>query len=139
MHRQMLGYTEAMLWGTTIGSFYNAIVVQPQTLQSHCLSPYCCMTSNLKFTVQCLFSYQNSTLHMDNQLAKHCKAYYTYHTPCTGNTVHVLCFAGWLSECTASHTAQNNTLWSNVEYFHHKVCIFLLCGVQFTYTLQLAA
>ena len=22
----------------------------------------------------------------------------------------VLCFAGWLSECTASHTAQNNTL-----------------------------
>ena len=47
----MLGYTEAVLWGTTIGSFYNAIVVQPQTLQSHCLSPYCCMTSNLKFTV----------------------------------------------------------------------------------------
>ena len=43
----------------------------------------------------------------------------------------LLCFAGWLSECTASHTAQNNTLWSNVEYFHHKVCIFLLCGVQF--------
>ena len=52
MHRQMLGYTEPVLWGTTIGSFYNAIVVQPQTLQSHCLSPYCCMTSNLKFTVQ---------------------------------------------------------------------------------------
>ena len=48
----MLAYTEAVLWGTTIGSFYNAIVVQPQTLQSHCLSPYCCMTSNLKFTVQ---------------------------------------------------------------------------------------
>ena len=22
----MLGYTEAVLWGTTIGSFYNAIV-----------------------------------------------------------------------------------------------------------------
>ena len=41
----------------------------------------------------------------------------------------VLCFAGWLSECTASHTAQNNTLWSNVEYFHHRVWIFLLCGV----------
>ena len=51
----------------------------------------------------------------------------------------VLCFAGWLSECTANHTAQNNTLWSNVEYFYLKVCIFLLCGVQFTYTLQLAA
>ena len=50
----------------------------------------------------------------------------------------ILCFAGWLSECTANHT-KNNTLWSNVEYFHHKVCIFLLCGVQFTYTLQLAA
>ena len=36
-----------------------------------------------------------------------------------------------------AHTAQNNTLWSNVEYFHHRVCIFLLCGVQFTYALQL--
>ena len=46
----------------------------------------------------------------------------------------LLCFAGWLSECTASHAAQNNTLWSNVEYFHHRVCIFLLCGVKFTYT-----
>jgi hypothetical protein len=29
------------------------------------------------------------------------------------------------------HLAQNNT----PEYSHHKVCIFLLCGVQFTYTL----
>jgi hypothetical protein len=50
----------------------------------------------------------------------------------------ILCFAGcnWLSECTASHHAQNNTLWSSVEYSHHRVCIFLLCGVQFTYTLQ---
>ena len=28
-------------------------------------------------------------------------------------------------------------LWSNVEYFHHR--IFLLCGVQFTCTLQLVA
>ena len=36
-------------------------------------------------------------------------------------------------------TLQNNTLWSNVEYFYLKVCIFLLCGAQFTYTLQLAA
>ena len=26
----------------------------------------------------------------------------------------VLSFAGWLSEGTASHTAQNNTLWPNV-------------------------
>ena len=26
----------------------------------------------------------------------------------------------------ANHTAQNNTLWSS---FHHKVCIFLLCGM----------
>ena len=41
----------------------------------------------------------------------------------------LLCFAGWLSECTVSHTAQNNTLWSNVEYSHHRICIFLLCGV----------
>ena len=57
----------------------------------------------------------------------------------SGKCSYILCFAGWLSECTASHTAQNNTLWSNVEYFHHKVCIFLLCGVQFTYTLQLTA
>ena len=32
-----------------------------------------------------------------------------------------------------------HTLWSNVEYFHHTVYIFLLCGMQFTYTLQLAA
>jgi hypothetical protein len=39
----------------------------------------------------------------------------------------LLCFASWLSECTASHLAR-----SNVEYSHHKVCIFLLCGVQFT-------
>ena len=44
----------------------------------------------------------------------------------------ILCFAGWLSECTASHPAQNNTPWSNVEYFHHRVyCV--VC-----YTLQLA-
>ena len=41
----------------------------------------------------------------------------------------LLCFAGWLSECTASHTALNNTLWSNVEYFHNRICILLLCGV----------
>ena len=46
---------------------------------------------------------------------------------CT-TTISVLCFAGWLSECTASQTAQNNTPWSNVEYFHHRVCIFLLQG-----------
>jgi hypothetical protein len=36
-----------------------------------------------------------------------------------------LCFAGWLSVTI-------NTLWSTVEYSHHKVYIFLLCGVQFT-------
>ena len=53
-------------------------------------------------------------------------------TPSLGVSPDVLCFAGWLSECTASHTAQNNTSWSNVEYFQHTV---LLCGVQFTYTL----
>ena len=39
----------------------------------------------------------------------------------------VLCFAGWLSEYTASHTAQNNTLWSNVEHFHHKLCMSYVC------------
>ena len=37
---------------------------------------------------------------------------------------------GWLSECTASHTAQNNTLWSTCRVFSNKVCIFLICGVQ---------
>ena len=46
-------------------------------------------------------------------------------------------FAGWLSECTASHTAQNYTLWSNVEYFHHKVPILLLCGVACSLTTNL--
>jgi hypothetical protein len=47
----------------------------------------------------------------------------------------VLCFAGWLSEGTASHLAQYNTLWSNVEYSHHKVyCVVCslhrLCSLQ---------
>ena len=51
----MLGYTEAVLWGTTIGSFYNAIVVQPQTLQSHCLSPYCHTIGNAYFVVKILY------------------------------------------------------------------------------------
>ena len=54
-------------------------------------------------------------------------------TPSLGVSPVVLCFAGWLSECTASHTAQNNTSWSNVEYFQHTV---LLCGV---YILHFAA
>ena len=40
-------HANAWIHRRTIGSFYNAIVVQPQTLQSHCLSPFCCMTSNL--------------------------------------------------------------------------------------------
>ena len=53
-----------------------------------------------------------------------------YKAPRTHANMHTLCFAGWLSEYTASHTAQNNTLWSNVEYFavHKQVCNFLLCG-----------
>jgi hypothetical protein len=49
----------------------------------------------------------------------------------------VLCFAGWLSECTASHTAQHNTLWSNVDS-HHKVCISycVVCSLQTLCSLQ---
>ena len=27
----------------------------------------------IQILLQCLFSYQNSTLHIDNQLAKHCR------------------------------------------------------------------
>jgi hypothetical protein len=41
----------------------------------------------------------------------------------------ILCFAS----CALPVTLHNG---SNVEYSHHKVCISLLCGVQFTYTLQ---
>ena len=44
------------------------------------------------------------------------------------------CFAGWLSECIASHTAQNNTLWSNVEYFTSKYA-FSYCVVCSLHTL----
>jgi hypothetical protein len=44
----------------------------------------------------------------------------------------LLCFAGWLSECAASHSVQNNTLWFNVEYSHHipHCVVCTLCSLQ---------
>jgi hypothetical protein len=48
----------------------------------------------------------------------------------------LLCFAGWLSECTLHK--QYSVVQCGV-FSPQSTCILLLCGVQFTYTLQLAA
>ena len=47
----------------------------------------------------------------------------------------VLCFAGWLSESTASHTAQDNTLWciftTKYAFSYCVVCsLHTLCSLQ---------
>ena len=40
----------------------------------------------------------------------------------------LLCFAGCLSECNASHIAQDNRPWSMGRVFHHKICISYCVG-----------